>query len=263
MAGVGGVMEFDGEFNLQVPLGLVSILEQQKMPYINIQSEYRYSFLEHRNNLQHGIGFIYLLGGKAQDSMKTDVKEMDKKMEEEKLPVVEPEKKCLKTVMAMALRINWTFVRIKKERLTSMVAPTRMATVWLIFKTIARGLKGNKEMKGCPDSDGDGWQTMMMSAPIWLVLHLIEVAHTNQMTNLKTQMEMVFRILLTNVPIRLEKAENGGCPMTDRDMDGVDDSMDKCRMLKGSMAAGGCLIPTTMVWPTQMINALNWPVQLH
>ena len=52
-------------------------------------------------------------------------------------------------------------------------------------------------------------------------------------------MEMVSRILW-QVSWSGWKAENGGCPMTDRDMDGVDDSMDKCPDVKGSMAAGGC-----------------------
>ncbi|MBK8700160.1 MAG: hypothetical protein IPN29_11775 [Saprospiraceae bacterium] len=68
MAGAGGVMEFEGDFNVQVPLGVGVNFKAAKNAYINLQAEYRYSFLENRNNLQYGLGFIYLWGAKK-DSM--------------------------------------------------------------------------------------------------------------------------------------------------------------------------------------------------
>jgi len=62
VGGLGGVVESEGEFNLQAPVGLGFQFKATDRAYINLQSEYRVSFSDDRNNLQHALGFVYWFG---------------------------------------------------------------------------------------------------------------------------------------------------------------------------------------------------------
>ena len=59
-------------------------------------------------------------------------------MEEENYLLLSLKKKMSKDSDGDGIEDKSDLCPDQKERLTSMVAPTRMATVWLIFKTIAR-----------------------------------------------------------------------------------------------------------------------------
>ncbi|MBC7884674.1 MAG: hypothetical protein H7X99_04325, partial [Saprospiraceae bacterium] len=65
-AGAGGVYETEGDFNIQFPVGIGFNFKLASNAFINIQSEFRYSLSENRNNLQHGLGFLYLFGKTAE-----------------------------------------------------------------------------------------------------------------------------------------------------------------------------------------------------
>ncbi len=241
MAGVGGVMEFDGEFNLQVPLGAGLNFRAAKNAYINIQSEYRYSFLEHRNNLQHGLGFIYLLGGKDQDSMKTDMKEMDKKMEEEKIPMVEePKKEMTKDSDGDGIEDKLDLCPDQKGKSDLNGCPDEDGDGVADFQDNCPGLKGSKEMKGCPDSDNDGVADNDDECPN------LAGAVSNRGCPYKANDKGKdtdgdgIPDASDKCPDQAGKAENGGCPSSDRDMDGVEDSMDQCPDVKGFKNTGGC-----------------------
>lgn len=60
-AGVGYFFEQNGENHAQVPVGAGLNLKISKYAFAHIQGEYRYALKEERNNLQAGIGFVYLL----------------------------------------------------------------------------------------------------------------------------------------------------------------------------------------------------------
>ncbi|MBK8624931.1 MAG: hypothetical protein IPN86_05050 [Saprospiraceae bacterium] len=68
LAGVGGVYEKEGDFNVQIPVGLGFYFKLAPNAFVNIQSEFSYSLSKGRNNLQQGVGFTYLIG-KAEDDM--------------------------------------------------------------------------------------------------------------------------------------------------------------------------------------------------
>ncbi|MBK7789870.1 MAG: OmpA family protein [Saprospiraceae bacterium] len=241
MAGVGGVMEFDGEFNLQVPLGVGINFRAAKNAYINIQSEYRYSFLDNRNNLQHGLGFIYLIGGAPKD---TTAEEM--KMKEE-IPVVE-EKKMEEKMPEKAKDSDGDGIEDKLDLCPDQKGgadqngcPDSDGDGVPDFQDNCPGLKGNKEMKGCPDSDGDGVADNEDECP-----NLAGAASNKgcpYRANDKAKDTDSDGIPDTSdrCPDQAGPADNGGCPKAmDRDMDGVDDSVDQCPDVKGSPSAKGC-----------------------
>ena len=63
LAGGGGVQELNGgQFNAQFPVGLGVNFKLAENAFINIQSEYRFSLAENRNNLHDGLGFIFYPG---------------------------------------------------------------------------------------------------------------------------------------------------------------------------------------------------------
>ena len=68
-------MEFEGDFNVQAPLGVGLFFKAGENAYVNWQSEYRFSFSEGRNNLHHGLGFVYLIGKNAMEKVEEKVKE--------------------------------------------------------------------------------------------------------------------------------------------------------------------------------------------
>lgn len=78
LAGVGGVMEQEGDFNIQIPAGLGFYFRLAPNAYVTLQSEFRYSLAESRNNLQHGVGFTYLFGKAPEETPK----QMEKVMED-------------------------------------------------------------------------------------------------------------------------------------------------------------------------------------
>ncbi len=62
VGGIGGVYENEGIFNLQIPIGLGFQVKLAENAFFTWQSEFRYALSEKRNNLQHGLGFTYLIG---------------------------------------------------------------------------------------------------------------------------------------------------------------------------------------------------------
>lgn len=61
--GVGGFYAFDQkDFNVEAPAGLGLSLRLGPHFYLNGQTEYRFGFDDFRDNLQHSLGFVMLLG---------------------------------------------------------------------------------------------------------------------------------------------------------------------------------------------------------
>ncbi|MEZ4950037.1 MAG: OmpA family protein [Saprospiraceae bacterium] len=63
LAGVGANYEFaEKNFNLQIPLGIGLNFRFAPHLYLNAQTEYRLGIDDLRDNLQHSVGFMYLIG---------------------------------------------------------------------------------------------------------------------------------------------------------------------------------------------------------
>jgi len=86
LGGLGGVLEDEGEFNVQIPFGAGLYFHIRDNAYLNWQSEYRYSLSDDRNNLHHGLGFVYLFG----NPMELEVIEMEEEKSMSDSDVVHP-----------------------------------------------------------------------------------------------------------------------------------------------------------------------------
>lgn len=66
LSGVHGVYERQaGEIGVEIPVGIGLDIKMGRNAYFNIQLEYHLGLNDNRNNLQHGIGFKYLIGKKT------------------------------------------------------------------------------------------------------------------------------------------------------------------------------------------------------
>jgi len=135
MAGLGAVGESEGEFNLQAPLGFGFQFMVADNAYINYQSEYRFSFAEDRNNLHHGLGFVYLFGNDAAVPKK-DPLEGDKDGD----GIIDEEDLCPE--IAGLLKHSG--------------CPDRDGDGVPDYQDKCADTFGRVELDGCPDTDGDG-----------------------------------------------------------------------------------------------------------
>jgi outer membrane protein OmpA-like peptidoglycan-associated protein len=221
LAGVGGVIEDEGEFNLQIPAGLGFYIRLAPKAYINWQSEFRYGLKEKRSNLQHGIGFIYLLGKSADETPKADtmgnIKDTD--------------------MDGIADELDLCPNAFGSKDLNG--CPDRDGDKIPDYLDKCPETKGLSEMGGCPDSDGDGISDNEDECP--------KEAGTADNKGCPKQMDDISKKDSDGdgVADKDDKCPNlkgtvsaMGCP--DRDGDGVEDSADKCPDSKGSLGSMGC-----------------------
>lgn len=226
LAGVGGVFEFDvEELNLQVPMGLGINFRAADNAYINLQSEYRYSFTENRNNLQHGIGFVYLWPKKAEEEMKEEV------------PVIE---EVMKTDDADGDGIEDKLDLCPTEAGTKALngCPDKDGDGVADFQDACPDIAGGLLYKGCPDSDGDGVGDHEDKCPTQSGSKMNsgcpELPKDTDGDGIADEKD--------KCPDYFAKTADG-CPsveVKDKDGDGVADADDRCPDVKGSASLNGC-----------------------
>ena len=138
LAGLGGVYEKEGEFNLQVPAGLGFYFRLAPNAFINIQSEFRYSFSDNRNNLQHGIGFTYLIGKVTEDEVKPKPEMAKPDSDNDGIPD----------------ELDLCPNAFGSKELNG--CPDKDGDGVADYLDKCPEVKGLKEFGGCPDSDNDG-----------------------------------------------------------------------------------------------------------
>ena len=219
MAGVGGVMEDEGEFNLQIPAGLGFYIRLAPKAYFNWQSEYRYGLKEKRSNLQHGIGFIYLLGKSAGE---TDMDDKTKDtMDADMDGVADDLDLCPNAFGPKELN----------------GCPDKDGDMVPDYLDKCPETKGMADMGGCPDTDGDGISDNNDECP--------KVAGPVDNKGCPKEEMMDKDSDGDGVPDTKDKCpgQKGtagamGCP--DRDGDGMADFEDKCPDSRGTIEAMGC-----------------------
>ncbi|HRO07734.1 MAG TPA: thrombospondin type 3 repeat-containing protein [Saprospiraceae bacterium] len=222
VAGAGGVYEKIGEFNFQIPVGLGMYFRASSNAYIQIQSEFRYSFLEKRNNFVHGIGFTYLFG-----------KAPEKQMEEEK-PVLDSDGDGVPDELDLC-----PFAFGLKEL---NGCPDKDGDGVPDYLDKCPDIAGLKEFSGCPDTDGDGVPDYEDECP--------KVAGTKANKGCP-ETPKIMDSDGDGVPDDEDECPkvagtkaNKGCPeapkVLDTDGDGVPDSEDECPKEKGTIATKGC-----------------------
>lgn len=219
LAGIGGVAEMEGKFNLQASGGIGVNIKISPKAYINWQSEYRKSFEDDRDNLHHGLGFVYLFGKSKMDTM--DVKDI-LGVDSDGDGIIDDLDLCPSEAGVVALQ----------------GCPDTDGDGIADYEDACPEFAGLKELKGCPDSDGDGISDNDDECP-----NMAGVASNNGCPDNDADND--------GIPDSIDKcpnipgpASNNGCPMTsqiiDKDGDGIADSEDKCPNSAGPISTGGC-----------------------
>lgn len=217
LAGVGGVIEDEGEFNIQIPAGLGLYIRLAPKAYINWQSEFRYGLKEKRSNLQHGLGFIYLLGKSTEDMPNKEMEKKDTDMD------------------GIADELDLCPNAFGSKELNG--CPDKDGDNVPDYLDKCPETKGLAAMGGCPDTDGDGISDNEDECP--------KVAGTADNKGCPKEDMSKKDSDGDGVPDKEDKCPNlkgntsaMGCP--DRDGDGVEDSADKCPDSQGSFDSMGC-----------------------
>jgi OmpA-OmpF porin, OOP family len=219
LAGVGGVYEKEGEFNIQIPAGLGFYFRLAPNAFVNIQSEFRYSFAENRNNLQHGIGFTYLIGKVMED----EVKPAKTKPDSDNDGIPDELDLCPNAFGSKDLN----------------GCPDKDGDGVADYLDKCPEFKGRKEFGGCPDTDNDGIADNEDECPN------VSGPASNKGCPEKIEAPKVVDSDGDGVEDNKDKCpkEKGsaaamGCP--DRDSDGIADKDDKCPDKPGLKIYYGC-----------------------
>lgn len=245
LAGAGGVYEKEGEFNIQIPVGLGLYFKVAPNAFINWQSEFRYSLAEKRNNLQHGLGFTYLFGPTS-----------DATMEEVKKMAMDSDNDGIEDELDLCPNAFGS-----KEM---NGCPDKDGDGVADYLDKCPESKGLKEFGGCPDTDGDGIPDNDDQCP--------NIAGPMSNKGCPAVEEKIVDSDGDGVADADDKCPNEkgnasamGCPDTDgdgisdkedkcptkpglkiyygcpdTDGDGIDDSRDKCPNVAGTVANMGC-----------------------
>ncbi len=243
MAGAGAVVESWEDVNIQFPIGLGLLIRASDNAYINVQSEYRFSLEENRNNLHHGLGFVYMLG-------KTPPK-----------PVVKEEvKKEMIDTDGDGIPDEFDLCPNEPGPPELHGCPDRDGDGIPDFQDLCPDHPGLKEFRGCPDTDGDGIPDHEDECPNIPGPKSNKGCPDNDrdgdgvpddvdrcpdIPGIKPHGCPADDIDGDGIPNHLDKCPNqpgpastDGCP--DRDGDGVPDHLDKCPDQPGPKAYDGC-----------------------
>ena len=202
MAGIGGVMENWKDTRVDIPLGIGFNVRLAPLVYVNLQTEYRMSLTDNRDNLQHSLGFLFLIGNEMNDRDKDGIAdEVDQCPDEFGLAQFNgcpdkdgdgiPDKTDLCPDEAGLAALNG--------------CPDKDGDGIMDSEDECPTVKGLATFKGCPDTDGDG------------------IADKDD-----------------KCPTVAGPRSNNGCPEVDTDKDGVPDKTDKCPTEAGPASNQGC-----------------------
>jgi len=215
-AGIGGVYELKYDFNVQAPLGAGLLFKITDQLHFNYQLEYRFSFSENRNNLHHGIGFVYMLGKPSDKEEAAGNDEDMKNMDSDGDGIMDNKDLCPKE--AGPSEYNG--------------CPDKDGDKVPDNQDSCPDVKGTKKFKGCPDTDNDGIADPDDACP--------DFAGTKENKGCPEKDSDG-----DGVPDKIDKCPDSrglrvynGCP--DSDGDGIEDSRDKCPDVPGTVATGGC-----------------------
>lgn len=229
IAGLGGVIEDEGEFNMQIPLGIGVNFKIANNAYVNWQSEFRFSLKDDRNNFQHGLGFTFYFGEKK--GMDDDIDDKEEMKEKEK----------------------------DDEMLQDSDGDGLEDDIDLCPQ-----LYGPKELKGCPDNDDDGIPDYRDDCPSIKGLAIFKGCPDTDQDGIPDNDDVCPNLPgvqanggcpsddadqdgvsddKDDCPDEKGLPENNGCPelaVNDTDSDGVPDDMDNCPDEAGTKESGGC-----------------------
>ncbi len=232
MLGVGGQLEEEGMFNLQIPFGVGAYFEIADNAYFNWQSSYRYSLEDDRNNLHHGLGFTYLFGNKDTTQVKPMI-DMEAPLDSDGDGLEDEIDLCPQVAGPRELK----------------GCPDQDEDGVPDYRDDCPAVAGIAAFKGCPDTDGDGISDNDDECP-----NMAGVPENKGCPEDKDGMGKLEKMDddkdtdMDGVPDSKDRcpntkgsASNDGCPDSqDKDGDGIPDAEDRCPNLRGSASAKGC-----------------------
>jgi OOP family OmpA-OmpF porin len=214
VAGLSGVGELEGEFNLQAPIGLGLNFKVNERAFINWESTYRKSFSVDRDNFQHGLGFVYLLG----KGKKMKVEEVRDENDADMDGITDDLDLCPQVAGPVELK----------------GCPDSDGDGVADYEDACPTYAGLKELNGCPDSDGDGVSDKDDECPN------LAGTKANKGCPAKDSDRDGVPDEVDNCPDVPGLASNNGCPILDADNDGINDDEDKCPSIAGPASTNGC-----------------------
>ncbi len=200
LAGVGMYSENWTKPRVDIPMGIGLNIRLASLFYLNIQTEYRKSLKDNRDNLAHSLGFLFLIGNEIPDRDKDGIAD-----DVDDCP----------DVFGLA-----EFKGCPDADLDGVPEP----------KDACPGVPGLVALNGCPDKDGDGIQDDKDKCP--------DVAGLAEFDGCPDADGDGVPEPGDDCPgVKGTKALNG-CP--DRDGDGIADKDDKCPDQAGTKAMKGC-----------------------
>lgn len=215
IGGLGAVAEFEGDFNIQAPIGFGLHFKVTDQLYVNYQSELRFAFADDRNNLHHGLGFTYLLGKPMDKDSLMDETEI---LDTDEDGIADVDDKC----------------PLEAGPLDLMGCPDSDGDGVSDVEDACPDLAGMKAFKGCPDSDGDGIGDHEDECPNMVGIRSNKGCPATDSDNDGIADDA------DDCPNLAGPVSNNGCPKKDRDNDGIEDSVDRCPDTPGSIAGNGC-----------------------
>ncbi len=200
-----------GNFNLEIPIGIGLDVKMGKNAYFNVQLEYHLGLEDDRNNLQHGIGFKYLIGKKTEEP---EVPLQPTDFDGDGIP--DEEDNC--PDLPGLLELNG--------------CPDTDGDGIADSEDECPDFAGTIELKGCPDSDGDGVSDNEDECP-----NLVGPADNNGCPIVDRDNDGVLDEE-DDCPDEAGSLATRGCP--DRDSDGVKDTDDLCPDDAGFKQFNGC-----------------------
>lgn len=217
MTGLGAYSETEGAFNMQAPVSVGFNFKITPQTFINWQSEYRLSFSADRNNLHHGLGFVYLIGEakKMEIPVEEEVKIMN---DSDNDGIVDELDLCPQLAGPAALK----------------GCPDTDGDGIADYEDACPLYKGTAELRGCPDADGDGISDNEDECPN------LAGPKSNKGCPAKDSDNDGVPDDVDKCPDEPGLPSKGGCPDMDSDNDGVPNDRDRCPNEAGFASTDGC-----------------------
>ncbi len=213
VGGLSGVTETEGSFNLQAPIGFGLNFKVFPRGLINWETTYRKSFSANRDNLQHGLGFIYLLG---KDGVQNDMAKVENDSDMDGL--IDELDLCPQVAGPIDLK----------------GCPDSDGDGIADYEDACPSYAGLANLNGCPDSDGDGVSDKDDECP-----NLAGTIDNKGCPDSDRDNDGVVDSK-DKCPDLAGAVSNDGCPLLDADNDGIADADDKCPNSAGPASTQGC-----------------------
>ena len=220
LVGAGVVAFLNDDIDVQVPLGLGVDIRVAPGGYVNLQAEYRRSFIKEKSNFHYGIGFKYFPGQAAPQQAMEVMKDKDSDMD----GIIDKLDLCPDVFGLKAFN----------------GCPDTDGDGIADYQDKCPKIAGLKSLMGCPDADNDGVSDNEDECPN------IAGPASNKGCPEKVKDSDGDGVNddVDKCPNQAGTAANNGCPEvksnTDRDGDGVPDKDDKCPDAPGPKAYNGC-----------------------